>query len=220
MNITSQSLLNAGTTNELFAADFSDFAAEDAAPEEPSGAMLQPQPNKWRRCGNGSPLATQIQEQRQLGILNAAGAGSAIETGRVGGEFDVFDHQDGKRRRFPPGYIIENCKLQHMYQLWHCGDNCKRICPIKDFTARDRKVWSRKMQKNYSELKTLMENIDESARKNNALTRERMSRTEAQTCFLAGQSGSNVEATIPRKKRNISQLKWRSALRYKKTRSR
>ena len=42
MNITSQSLLNAGTTNELFAADFSDFAAEDAAPEEPSGAMLQP----------------------------------------------------------------------------------------------------------------------------------------------------------------------------------
>ena len=104
-----------------------------------------------------------------------------------------------------------------MHQLWRCGDGTQRFCPIKDFTPRDRSVWSRRMNKSYSELKkSLMESIDHVARNNNVATRARMTRADAQNCFLAGYSEINVETTTPPGKvRDIAQLKWQSALRYK-----
>jgi len=72
------------------------------------------------------------------------------------------------------------------------------------------------MNKSYLELKSLMGSIDHAARNNNVATRARMTRADAQNCFLAGCSEINVETTTPPGKvRDIAQLKWQSALRYK-----
>eukprot|EP00984_Skeletonema_dohrnii_P033738 scaffold31287_cov172-Skeletonema_dohrnii-CCMP3373.AAC.1 len=100
-------------------------------------------------------ISARLQDQQRLS--NAAAADEDNGMSRVGDQFDMFDHPDGHRRHFPPEYTLQNCKLQFMYQLWHCGDGTRRICPIKDFTPRDRSVWSRRMNKSYSELKSLME---------------------------------------------------------------
>ena len=159
-------------------------------------------------------VSARLQDQQRFS--NAAAADEDNSMGRVGDQFDMFDHPDGHRRHFPPGYTLQNCKLQFMYQLWHCGDGTQRICPIKDFTPRDRSVWSRRMNKSYSELKSLMESIDHAARNNNVATRARMTRADAQNCFLAGYSEINVKTTTPSGKvRDIAQLKWQSALRYR-----
>lgn len=159
-------------------------------------------------------VSARLQDQQRFS--NAAAADEDNSMGRVGDQFDMFDHPDGHRRHFPPGYTLQNCKLQFIYQLWHCGDGTQRICPIKDFTPRDRSVWSRRMNKSYSELKSLMESIDHAARNNNVATRARMTRADAQNCFLAGYSEINVKTTTPSGKvRDIAQLKWQSALRYR-----
>ena len=61
-----------------------------------------------------------------------------------------------------------------------------------------------------------MESIDHVARNNNVATRARMTRADAQNCFLAGYSEINVKTTTPSGKvRDIAQLKWQSALRYR-----
>jgi len=61
-----------------------------------------------------------------------------------------------------------------------------------------------------------METIDHVARNNNVATRARTTRADAQNCFLAGYSKNNVKTTTPSGKvRDIPQLKWQSALRYK-----
>ena len=61
-----------------------------------------------------------------------------------------------------------------------------------------------------------MESIDHAARNNNVVTRARMTRADAQNCFLAGYSEINVKTTTPSGKvRDIAQLKWQSALRYR-----
>ena len=161
-------------------------------------------------------LVARFEEQSRVNNANAALADDD-GMGRVGGQFDVFDHPDGIRRHFPPEYILQNCKVQQIYQLWHCGDDVKHICPIKNFTKRDQTVWTRRMKQYFSELKSLMGSIDQAARDNNVATRPGMTRTEAQACFLAGYSGMNVPETTPTGKvRDISQLQWQSALRYKK----
>ena len=61
-----------------------------------------------------------------------------------------------------------------------------------------------------------MESIDHVARNNNVAATARMTRADAQNCFLAGYNEINAKTTTPSGKvRDIAQLKWQSALRYK-----
>ncbi len=185
-----------------------------------------------KRIVDDSPTIKNIQSlltelsanQQSLAVNNTTAAESGdVEMGEGVGSsirFDLFQHPDSFPRHFPPGYSIPNCKIQLIYQLWHCGDESSRICPIKKFTPRDRSVWKRRQQKTYSELKGLMESIDRASRDNGVPTRGSMNRTEAQSCFIAGQGGIKVNLTTPKgKQRDLSSMKWQTALRYKPRKS-
>jgi hypothetical protein len=140
-------------------------------------------------------------------------------TGGIGTRYDLFNHPGGIQRRIPPDWKIPMLSIQHMYLQWHCGNEAKKISPIKNFDQRDLSCLGTRAKKSFSELKRMMGAIDKAATESGVPPKKGyMTQAEAASCFLHGQHGLNIPATTPTgKPRNIARLTWSSAVKYMPT---
>ena len=124
---------------------------------------------------------------------------------------------DGVNRHIPSEWKFPNLPLQHMYVYWHCGNQAKRISPIKNLDRRDLSAPG-KIQKRgvrtFTELRRIMNAIDRAASAAGHPAKKNMVLAEANKCFAFGQDGIKVPTTTPSgKPRVLARLKWQSAVR-------
>jgi len=144
---------------------------------------------------------------------NAVDAGpSAVQT--VMYEY-FYPHPDGTRRRVPPSWTFPHKTMEEMYDLWHFGDSDNHICPMQKFTASDLSFMPKRSKQNYSEVRTLMQMIDEAATKKGVKVKSNMNSAETSEAFVAGMAGLPIVRTTPTgKSRDTTKLKWSTLIKY------
>ncbi len=166
-------------------------------------------------------LATTVAQQSTLVARRAASdvdmdTGTIEGTGSAGSRYQLFQHEDGKSRRIPSGWKIPSLSVQHMYSYWHCGDESSKISPIKLFNKVDLAAIPKSGVKDWQNLKRLMRDVDAAAAAAGVPPKHRaMTQAEANACFLVGRSGIKASSATPSGRlRNVSELKWATAVKY------
>ena len=128
--------------------------------------------------------------------------------------FDLFDHQDGIRRRVPPNWMFPKLGLMHMYVLWHCGNQAQRVAAIKLWDATDvATLPSKRVKATLSEIRRVMKIIDCAATENGLPPKKFMTNNEVISCFNAGKYGLKIPMETPTgKRRNLEKMSWRTVM--------
>ena len=86
-----------------------------------------------------------------------------VET-NIAPRFNLFDHPDKIRRRIPSGWEFPKLKLEHMYVLWHCGNEAEKIAAITFWDCTDvQKIKTKRSKAQLSEVRRVMKCIDNAA---------------------------------------------------------
>lgn len=122
-------------------------------------------------------------------------------------------HHHGKLRRCPEDWTFPNsCSLAICYDLWHCGDEVKKICPLKLFKPADVDFVPRG-RKNLDDMRFVCTKIDSEAKRLN-LYKTKMSRQEVRKCLLRSKQALGVSSTTKTgRKRRLESLSWSTFLR-------
>ena len=156
-------------------------------------------------------LLTSIVKEGQF-----AGSQTDEITGGLGRKYEMFDHQDGLKRRVPPNWHFPKLLMQHMYIQWHCGNGVKKVSPIKNWDKIDVEgLPGKRIKVTLSEIRRMMSCIDNHAKASGKPPKKMMMQVEANTCFEVGFHGINVPTTTPTgRPRHVDRLTWQSALQY------
>jgi len=126
-----------------------------------------------------------------------------------------YEHNDGAKRRVPSTFSFPMLGLEDMYVLWHCGDERKKISPMKLFQDSDL-CYVTRGKKNFDEIRAIMTTIDLEVARRGLTVKSVMTVDEAKECVDAGYSGLNIPTTTPDgRDREILRMKWSSAVRLK-----
>jgi len=101
-----------------------------------------------------------------------------------------------------------------VYVAWHCGDEVKKVSPLKNLSRKDVANLKRG-PRTFTELKRLMGCIDRAATEGGKPTKKIMTPSEAHECYMAGERGLTIPTVTEKgRPRNIARLKWRTAVKY------
>ena len=177
------------------------------------------------------PTTTPASTSRLVDLCNVAEGAVASATKPSSFSFDpdiAFDselgwhyvHPDGVKRRVPPSWQFPIGNIEEMYILWHCGDIQNRLSPMRNFTSTDVSFLGKRGKINLSELKSLINTVDEEAkRKGKTLAANGVTVSQALQSFQAGISAlqSCAAAMTPQgRQRNIIRMKWSTLMGYVK----
>ena len=129
--------------------------------------------------------------------------------------FNLFDHPDRIRRRVPKDWEFPKLNLQHMYLLWHCGNESQNVSAIKLWDSTDvNSMKSKRARKTLSEMRRVMRLIDEAAKAGGAPHCKFMSHSEIITCYNIGKSGIKIPMeTASGRRRVLEKMSWTTILR-------
>ena len=89
------------------------------------------------------------------GAIKSKGASSPqqVET-NIAPRFNLFDDPDKIRRRIPAGWEFPNLKVEHMYVLWHCGNEAEQVAAVKFWECTDvQKIKTKRSKGQLSEVR-------------------------------------------------------------------
>ena len=124
--------------------------------------------------------------------------------------FNLFNHPDKIMRRIPAGWELPKLKLQHMYVLWHCGNEAEKVAAIKFWDCADvQQMKTKRSKAQLSEVRRVMKCIDDAAIAAGVLPQKAMTHAEVLTCYHAGKSGLPVpRETKTGRLRNLERMSW------------
>ena len=150
------------------------------------------------------------------GAIKSQGASPSqeVET-NIAPRFNLFDHPDKIRRRIPAGWEFPKLKLQHMYVLWHCGNEAEKIAAIKFWDCTDvQKIKTKRSKAQLSEVRRVMKCVDDAAIAAGVPPQKAMTHAEVLTCYHAGKSGLPVpRETKTGRLRNLERMSWTTLVR-------
>mmetsp|Transcript_56715 Transcript_56715/g.120420 ORF Transcript_56715/g.120420 Transcript_56715/m.120420 type:complete len:497 (+) Transcript_56715:152-1642(+) len=115
------------------------------------------------------------------------------------------EHDDGRLRRVPPGWIFPKLPLGKMYVYWHCGDPVNEIPPIKRLEPGDVDHLGDRAARNLRDIAKVIRVVDGEARARGAVpdsTSAAMSQLDAERCYLMGECViEDLIASVPAENR-------------------
>ena len=150
------------------------------------------------------------------GAIKSQGAPPQKVETKIAPRFNLFNHPDKIRRRIPEGWEFPKLKLQHMYVLWHCGNETEKVAPIKFWDFTDvQKLKTKRSKSTLSEVRRVMKCIDDAAIAAGVPPQKAMSHAEVMTCYHVGKSGLPVpRETKTGRLRNLERLSWTTLVKH------
>lgn len=155
-------------------------------------------------------IGLKIDGKRRIPHKNAVGA----VLGKMPDDDLWFEHDDGVRRRVPPGYVLPPGPLEEVYVMYHCrhryseGKEAPLLSPMKLFRPDDM-VGKPRDKSSLSEVKLICRIIDRECIRRDVAIDGIMTEEQARKCVRIGYEGLNIPHTTPE---DVLKLGWRTAM--------